>query len=63
MNDRRIMICRKDFERSYHGLTEVLTRNFAGRTEENDEKLTQVSDVSAEIRTEHLQNSSKERHH
>lgn len=61
--DRRMIISRKDFERSYRGLTEVLSRNFAGRTKENDEKLTKVSDLSAEIRNEQLQNSSKERHH
>jgi hypothetical protein len=43
-------------EGSDSGLTEVLSRNFSGGTEENDEKSVRVADVASKILIEHFRN-------
>jgi hypothetical protein len=53
-----------DVERSVRGLRNVLSWQFPGGTEENHEKLwpRKIAGDPAEIRTEHLPNTSADRY-
>jgi hypothetical protein len=45
------------------GVMEILSHNFPGKTEDNDEKSVRVAFVTAEIQSENQQNISLERYH
>jgi hypothetical protein len=42
---------------NYHGLVEVIFRNFPGTTEKNHQVMVRIADVLAKIRTQRLQNT------
>jgi hypothetical protein len=53
---------RKDFKGDDRDLIEVLSRHLPGGTEENYETSVRIASVPAEIRTEHIPNTSLERY-